>query len=77
MVEAQGAAVEAALWSALDGARGARRAPGADRRPDARDRAPHRARFREGAREAGERAALIRRVLGIRGGRRGPRSAAG
>ena len=42
MVEAQGASVEAALWAALAGARGARRAAAADRRPQRRE-APDRA----------------------------------
>ena len=42
MVEAQADAVEAALWAALAGARGARRAAAADRRPLARS-AAHRA----------------------------------
>jgi two-component system chemotaxis response regulator CheB len=62
MVEAQGNAVEAALWAALEvlEERGEllRRIAG---RMDDMPRTEHR--FRAGAREADERAAIIRRVL--------------
>ena len=62
MVEAQGSAVEAALWTALEVLE--ERSELLRRIADRMERTPKsRNRFREGAREADERAAVIRRVL--------------
>jgi two-component system chemotaxis response regulator CheB len=62
MVEAQGTAVEAALWAALEVLE--ERGELLRRVANRMDRAPRTEhRFREGAREADERAGVIRRVL--------------
>jgi two-component system chemotaxis response regulator CheB len=63
MVEEQGEGVEAALWAALQALQ--ERSELLNRVADRMDdRAPQsRARFRQGAQDADERAALIRRVL--------------
>jgi two-component system chemotaxis response regulator CheB len=70
MVDAQGDAVEAALWAALQALQ--ERSELLNRVADRMDdRAPHsRDRFRQGARDADERAALIRRVLSMGDGLR-------
>jgi two-component system chemotaxis response regulator CheB len=67
MVDAQGNAVEAALWAALEVLE--ERGELLLRIADRMDRTPRtEQRFRQGAREASERAAVIRRVLSTGGG---------
>ena len=71
MVDAQGSAVEAALWSALEvlEERGELLLRIAERMAGRSPRTEQR--FREGAREALERASLIRRALMMGGGDEG------
>jgi two-component system chemotaxis response regulator CheB len=71
MIDAQGSAVEAALWTALEvlEERGELLTRIADRMADRTPKSQQR--FREGAREALERASLIRRALLMGGGDQG------